>query len=93
MLVSILSQVFINIYGDNCHYNIYLFLDESGNSDSNSKWIKPSQRKRSRPLPLPCSTSPSGSVDMADLLQVVADCSSHPDSWPFLKPVTRAEVK
>ncbi|EFX67332.1 hypothetical protein DAPPUDRAFT_63972, partial [Daphnia pulex] len=28
----------------------------------------------------------------ADLLQLLADLSSHVDSWPFLKPVTRAEA-
>ena len=68
------------------------FLDESGNSDRESKLNGPAHRKRSRPLPLPSATSPSGYVDMADLLHVLADCSNHADSWPFLKPVTRAEV-
>lgn len=72
---------------------IHLYLDESGNSDNNSKWNGASHRKRSRPLPLPSATSPSGFVDLADLLQLLADFSSHVDSWPFLKPVTRAEVK
>ncbi|XP_046463980.1 bromodomain adjacent to zinc finger domain protein 1A-like isoform X2 [Daphnia pulex] len=66
--------------------------DESGNSDNNSKWNAAAHRKRSRPLPLPSATSPSGFVDLADLLQLLADLSSHVDSWPFLKPVTRAEA-
>ena len=49
-------------------------------------------RRRNRPLPLPSASSDSGVVDIADLNQLLTDLNKHPDSWPFLQPVTRAEV-
>lgn len=47
------------------------------------------QRRRNR-LTVP---SDSGEVDMVDLEQLLADLVKHADSWPFVKPVTRAEVR
>ena len=72
----------------------FIFAEEESESSDHGKWNGSTNlsRKRSRPLPLPSITSPSGFVDMANLLQIINDLSNHIDSWPFLKPVTRAEV-
>ena len=74
---------------------LFVFIDDESSSDNGlGKWLHggAAHRKRNRPLPLPSTTSPAGAVDMADLVKLVTDLSNHIDSWPFLKPVTRAEV-